>query len=87
LERDSGLSTKEEVVRTIKSVLDRFQEEAPTRFTRLNDRNSKFGLLLVTQSLLISEDLGVQRVRRQKCLDFEYFYATDVDGEELCTEI
>ena len=49
LARDVGLSAEEEVVRVLKSVLDRFQQEITTRFIRLNDLNSKFGFLLDVQ--------------------------------------
>jgi hypothetical protein len=35
----------------------------------------------------MSYDLDVLHVLRQKCLDFGNFYATDVDGEEICTDI
>jgi hypothetical protein len=86
LARDSGLSAEEEIVRVIKSVLGRFQQEATTRLTRLSDMNSKFGLLLDTQTLM-SKDLDVQHVLRQKCLVCGNFYATGVDGKTLCTEI
>ncbi len=84
LAQDSGLSAEEEIVRIMKSVLDRFQQETETRFIRLNDLNSKFGFLLDVQTLLKSEDLNDLR---QNCLDFGNFYDTDVDGGELCMEI
>lgn len=61
----------------ILSVLNRFQQQTTTRITRLIDLNSKFGFLR-------NEDLDILH---QNCLDFGNFYATDVDGEELCTEI
>jgi hypothetical protein len=46
LSRDAGLSAEEEIIRTMKSVLDRLLQEMTTRFTRLKDLNSKFGFLL-----------------------------------------
>jgi hypothetical protein len=61
-----GLSAEEEVVCFMKSVLDRFQRQATTRFIKLNNLNSKFGFLLDTQTLLMSEDLDFQHVLRQK---------------------
>lgn len=84
LAQDSGLSAEEEVDRVMKSVLDRFQQETTTRFTRLHDLNSKFGFLLDVQTLLKSEDLDALR---QNCLDFGNFYDTDVEGGDLCLEI
>ena len=44
--RDVGLSSEEEIERIMKSILDRFQQEVTTRFTRLKHLNSKFGFLL-----------------------------------------
>jgi hypothetical protein len=35
----------------------------------------------------MNEDLNVQQVLHQKCFDFGYCYDTDVDWEELCTEM
>ena len=43
LARDAGLSAEEEIVRIMKSILDRLQQEmTTTRFTRLKDLNFKF---------------------------------------------
>jgi hypothetical protein len=84
LARDAGLSAEEEVVRVLKSVLDRFQQEIRTRFIRLNDLNSKFGFLLDVDNLLKSEDLNTLRTN---CLNLATFYDTDVDGNELYNEI
>ena len=81
---DAGLSAEEEIVRIMKSVLDRLQQEMKTRFTRLNDLNFKFGFLLDVDRLLKNEDL---KNIRQHCLDFSNFYDADVDGLELINEI
>ena len=81
---DAGLSAEEEIVRIMKSVLDRLQQEMKTRFTRLNDLNFKFGFLLDVDRLLKNEDL---KNIRQHCLVFSNFYDADVDGLELINEI
>ena len=82
--QDAGLSAEEEVVRVMKSVLDRFQQEITTRFIRLNDLNSKFGFLLDVHNLVKSEDLNTLR---KNCFDLANFYDTDVDGQKLFNEI
>lgn len=84
LARDAGLSAEEEIVRVLKSVLDRFQQEITTRFIRLNDLNSKFGFLLDVQGLVKNEDLNTLRTN---CSDLASFYDTDFDGKELFNEI
>ena len=55
LAQDAGLSTEEEIVRIMKSILDRLQQEM-TRFTRLKDLNFKFGFLLNVDKLLKDDD-------------------------------
>lgn len=52
LARDAGLTAEEEVVRVMKSTIDRLQQEMNTRFTRLKDLNSKFGFLLDIPNLM-----------------------------------
>ena len=56
LAQDAGLSTEEEIVRIMKSILDRLQQEMTTRFTRLKDLNFKFGFLLNVDKLLKDYD-------------------------------
>ena len=46
LKRDAGLSPEEEIVRVMKNVFDRLQQEMSTHFSRLKDLNTKFGFLL-----------------------------------------
>lgn len=84
LARDAGLCAEQEIVRVMKSVLDRFQQELNSRFNRLKDLNCKFGFLLDIKNLLTDENL---EVLRQSCIDLENFYDTDVDGKELFDEI
>jgi hypothetical protein len=67
----------------MKSVLDNFQQEVTTWSWRICILNLEF---CSTQILLIGEDFDVQHVPRQKCLNFGNFYATDFDGQEICTE-
>ena len=43
--RDTGLSAEEEITRIMKGVIDRLKQEMQTRFTRLDDLNSKFGFI------------------------------------------
>ena len=82
--RDAGLSSEEEIVRIMKSVFDRLQQEMSTRFLRLKDLNTKFGFLLDVKTLLSNTD--VDAIRRN-CSNFENFYDTDINGHELFTEI
>jgi hypothetical protein len=84
LVRDAGLSSEEEIVRIMKSVFDRLQQEMSTRFLRLKDLNTKFGFLLDVKTLLSNTD--VDAIRRN-CSNFENFYDTDINGHELFTEI
>ena len=83
LARDAGLSA-EEIVRIIKSILDRLQQEMTTRFTRLKDLNFKFGFLLDVDKLLNDKDLDSLR---HHCIEFRNFYDSDVEGIELLNEI
>ena len=84
LAQDAGLSAEEEIARVPKSVLDSFQQEITTIFTRLNDLNSKFGFLLHVHNLAKSEEL---KTLCQNCFHLANFYDTDVDGKELFNEI
>ena len=84
LSRDAGLKTEEEIIRIMKNVLDRLQQEMTTRFTRLKDLNSKFGFLLDVDRLLKTDDL---ESLRQRCIDFGNFYNSEVEGTELLNEI
>ena len=43
---DAGLSAEQEIKRVSRSILDRLHQEILTRFSRLDDKNSKFGFLL-----------------------------------------
>ncbi|XP_039302821.1 zinc finger MYM-type protein 1-like [Solenopsis invicta] len=81
---DVGLSASEEIMRVMKSVLDRLQQEIITRFTRLEDLNSKFGFLLNVTELLHEKNTDNLR---QHCSNFGEFYNIDVDGNELYSEI
>ena len=84
LERDAGLSPEEEIVRVMKNVFDRLQQEMSTRFSRLKDLNTKFGFLLDVKTLLYDTD---EDAIRRDCTDFANFYDTDINGHELFTEI
>ena len=82
LARDAGLSAGEEIVRILKSILDRLHQEMTTRFTRLKDLILKFGFLLDVDKLLKSDDLDSLR---QNCIEFGNVY--DIEGIELFNEI
>ena len=82
LKRDAGLSPEEEIVRVMKNVFDRLQQEMSTRFSRLKDLNTKFGFLLDVKTLL--SDTDEDAIRRDST-DFANFY--DTDSHELFTEI
>ena len=84
LARDAGLSSEEEIVRVMKSVIDRLQQEMTTRFLRLKDLNTKCGFLLDVKTLL--SDTDVNAIRRN-CTDLENFYDTDINGHEVFPEI
>jgi len=84
LARDTGLSAEDEIIRVMKSVFDRLQQEILARFKRLKDLNMKFGFLLDVKTLLSTTDLDALR---QNYVHFGSFYDTDVDGHELLTEI
>ena len=45
LSLDVGLSAEQEIKRVLRSILDRLHQEILTRFSRLDDMNSKFGFL------------------------------------------
>lgn len=82
--RDEGLCVEDEIVRVLKGVFDMLQEEITTRFTRLQNIDSKFGFLLDIKHLL--EDNTDDNLNRN-CANFGQFYQTDVDGTELFNEI
>ena len=84
LKRDAGLSPEEEIVRVMKNVFDRLQQEMSTHFSRLKDLNRKFGFLLDVKTLLSDTD---EDAIRRDCTDFANFYDTDINGHELFTEI
>jgi hypothetical protein len=71
LAQDAGLSAEEELIRVMKSALDRLQQEMLTRFSRLKDLNLKFGFLLDVKTLFNKEDQEDQDVNtlRQQCRD------------------
>ena len=73
LKRDAGLSPEEEIVRVMKNVFDRLQQEMSTRFSRLKDLNTKFGFLLDVKTLLSDTD---EDAIRRDCTDFANFYDT-----------
>ena len=77
LAQDAGLSTEEEIVRIMKSILDRLQQEMTTRFTRLKDHNFKFGFLLDVDKRLKDDDHGSLR---QKCIEFGHFMIRSLKG-------
>lgn len=84
LGRDAGLSSEEEIVRVMKNVFDRLHHEMSTRFSRLKDLNTKFGFFLDVKTLLSDTD---EDAIRRNCADFANFYDTDINGNELFTEI
>ena len=55
-----------------------------TRFTRLDDLNSKFGFILDVANLLHGSQLDALR---QSCQKLVEFYNTDINGEELYTKV
>ena len=47
LSLDAGLSAEQEIKRVLRSILDGLHQEVLTRFSRLDDMNSKFGFYLM----------------------------------------
>ena len=88
LARDEGLSAEQEIMRVMKSILDRFQQEMVKRFTRLKEMNAKFGSLQDTVHLMEVEHQGsTDATLRLNCKDLGTVCHTGFDGTELCAEI
>ena len=68
----------------MKSVIDLLHNEISIQFLRLKDVDTKFGFLLDMKTLLSGTDAANLR---ESCIHFRLFYDTDVNGEELITEI
>ncbi|GBM53096.1 hypothetical protein AVEN_130753-1 [Araneus ventricosus] len=84
LARDACLPAEEEIDRIMKRVLVAIQREIKSRFTRLNDLNSKFRILLGLEKLFNKpSDNDVQI----SCKNLSRFFNTDFDGPELYAEI
>ena len=84
LSLDAGLSAEQEIKRVLRSILDRLHQEILTRFSRLDDMNSKFGFLLDVTNLLNNND-ALAHLRH--CVELGKFYDTDINGEDLSTEV
>ncbi|GBL90465.1 hypothetical protein AVEN_179398-1 [Araneus ventricosus] len=84
LARDAGLSAEEEIDRIMKSVLDTIKQEIKSRFTRLNDLNSKFGFLLDVKKLFNKPFYNDVQI---SCKNLSRFYNTDFDRPEIYAEI
>ena len=80
LARDDGLSAKQELMRVMRSTLDRLQQEMVKRFTRLKDLNANFGFY---SARYISWKLSTKIILMplcQNCNDLATVYHTDFDG-------
>ena len=84
LSLDAGLIAEQEIKRVLRSILDRLHQEILTRFSRLDDMNSKFGFLLDVTNLLNSNDA---LAHHNHCVELGKFYDTDINGEDLSTEV
>ena len=84
LSLDAGLSAEQEIKRVLRSILDRLHQEILTRFSRLDDMNSKFGFLLDVTNLLNNNDA---LAHLHHCVELGKFYDTDINGEDLTTEV
>ena len=62
----------------------RLHQEILTRFSRLDDMNSKFGFLLDVTTLLSNNDA---LAHHRHCVELGKFYDTDINGEDLSTEV
>jgi hypothetical protein len=79
---DEGLSTVEEMKRTLLSIMDRLAMEMTGRFEKLRVLDNSFGFLLDIRHLLnTNDDLST------KCNATGQFFDTDIDGEELYRDI
>ncbi|GBM86780.1 hypothetical protein AVEN_203256-1 [Araneus ventricosus] len=77
LAREAGLSAEEEIDRIMKSVIEAIHQEIKSRFTRLNDLNSKFGFLLDIEKLYnkpLDNDVQIS------CKNLSRFYNTGSGG-------
>ena len=84
LKRDAGLSPEEEIVRVMKNVFDRLQQEMSTRFSRLKDLNTKFRFLLDVKTLLSDTD---EDAIRRDCTDFANLYDTDINATNFSPKL
>ena len=88
LARDEGLSAEQEIMRVMKSTLDRFQQEMVKRFTCLKEMNAKFCSLQDTVHLMDVEHHDSTDVTlRQNCKDLGTVCHIGFDGTELCAEM
>ena len=79
LARDDGLSAEQELIRVMRSTLDRLQQEM-LRF--------KFGFLLDAVHLMeVEHQDSTDATLCQNCNDLATVYHTDFDGSELYAEI
>ena len=88
LAADAGLSAEEEVMRVMKSAVDRLGQEMRERFACLTELNRRFGFLLdMTELLGDDRDEAEERSLRNKCKVIGNAYSTDFNGDELHTDI
>ena len=77
LGRDDGLSAEQELMRVMRSSLDRLQQEMIKIFTRLKDPNAKFGFLLDTIHLMeVEQQDSTDATLCQNCNDLATVYHT-----------
>ncbi|KFM73429.1 Zinc finger MYM-type protein 1, partial [Stegodyphus mimosarum] len=81
---DVGLTAENEMLRLMKSMLDKIHIEMVDRFISLKKVDSNFGFLLDVNGLMAT---GNESSLKQCCISMENFYDTDLDGLEMYTEI
>ena len=85
--RYAGLSTRNEMKRLIKEVLDRLHKEICNRFFRLFDIDFKIGFLLDFQSFCCGPKLSDCEQSESMCENLGAVYSSDIDGKQLYDDI
>ncbi|XP_068115887.1 zinc finger MYM-type protein 1-like [Hyperolius riggenbachi] len=81
---DVGLTAEKEMLRLMKSMIDKIHTEMGDRFNSLKKLDSSFGFLLDIKELMCTTD---ESTLKQRCIDMGSFYDTDLDGLEMFSEI
>ena len=81
---DVGLTAENEMLRLMKSMIDKIHTEMGDRFISLKKLDSSFGFLLDIKELMCTTN---ENSLKQRCIFMGSFYDTDLDGLEMFSEI